>query len=194
MPWRRKVLIALALMMVGFNHICARLVDFSFLGLNDSMTIGLVQNADDLRSYGAVVTTRFSPGFMFRIEAAGLTMRSSVDDGTGSRYDELIGEAGWSRTFSFSVKGYDAGYDLWAMAGVSLAGNLGFQTIQNTWHEMNSIPEVFLPYCRGASIESLPEGLSGTVTEYTVPGSLVLQSLVRPYHRAADRLFNGLRL
>ncbi len=171
MPRRISVLVSLALLLVGFNHISARLVDFSFLGLNDSMTVGLVQNADDLRSYGAVVTARFSPGYMFRIEAAGLTMRSSVDDGTGSRYDELVGEAGWFHTFSFAIEGYDVGYDLYALAGVFLGGNLGFQTIQNTWHEMNSIPEVFLPYCRGDSISLYPRVSQGQSlsTRFPVP-------------------------
>lgn len=156
MPKRYRILISLALVLCCANPVSARLFDFSFIGLNDAMTVGLVQNADDLRSYGAVVTTHFSPGITARIEAAGLTMRSSVTDSSGSRYDELIVETGWTHTFSFPGESYDMTYELSALLGLTLAGNLGFQFIQNTWHEMNGIPLVSLPYCQDESIGLYP--------------------------------------
>lgn len=156
MPKRYRILLLLALLLYCGSLAFARLLDFSFIGLNDAMTVGLVQNADDLRSYGAVLTTRFSPGLTARVEAAGLTMRSSVTDSSGSRYDELIVETGWTHTLSFPGKSYDMTYELSALLGLTLAGNLGFQTIQNTWHEMNGIPLVFLPYCQDDSIGLYP--------------------------------------
>jgi len=156
MPKRYRILLFLALLLCCGNIVFARLLDFSFIGLNDAMTVGLVQNADDLRSYGAVLTTRFSSDLTTRLEAAGLTMRSSVTESSGSRYDELVVEAGLAHTFSFPGESYDMTYELSALLGLTLAGNLGFQTIQNTWHEMNGIPLVLLPYCQGEAVSLYP--------------------------------------
>ncbi len=150
----------------------SRLLDLSFIALNDAMTVGIAQNEDDLRSYGALLSAQFTSGIYAKVETAGLTMRESLVPDEGSRYDELLIDAGYSHTFTLDKKVIDIDYTLSGSAGLVLAGNLGFQTVQNTWHEFANIPQVFLPYSQGDDLSVYPRFLQSQLVtgSFDVPG------------------------
>ncbi len=122
-------------------------LDLSFIGFNDAMTVGIAQNADDLRSYGALFSFRFESGLVGQVDVAALTARNSLIEEGGQRYDEMTLFTGYLHTFHIPRNRFRFEYSVIAGGGGVLAGNLGLQSVQNFWHDMNGIPLVILPYC-----------------------------------------------
>ncbi len=118
----------------------------SSLMYNDSVTLGLTDNPDDLRSYGMEVLFSHASGWDFYTSIFGLTFRArDAAEGSG-RYDELILQAGRLFHFDFGFPGTRILVDVTPFAGITLMGNFGLDWAQNFVHDVFSIEPVVLEY------------------------------------------------
>jgi hypothetical protein len=117
----------------------------SSLVFNDSVTLGLSDNPDDLRSYGMQILFHHESGWEVYSSIFGLTFRDRESQ-EGKRYDEFILQGG--RLFHFHIGDGepDMMIDLAPYVGVTMAGNLGLDHAQNLVHEVLDITLVDLPY------------------------------------------------
>lgn len=115
---------------------------------NDSVTLGLTDNPDDLRSYGMEVMYSHTSGWDMYGSLFGMTFRSRNDDteSESGRYDELILRGG--RLFHFDLGSSETKIlvDVTPFAGVTLMGNFGLDAVQNFVHDVFSIELVDLEY------------------------------------------------
>ena len=116
---------------------------------NDSVTLGLSDNPDDLRSYGMQVLFHHETGWEFYTSIFGLTFRDRVSL-EGKLYDEFTFHG--RRLFHFHLGDGDPDMmvDLAPYAGMTMAGNLGLDRAQNFVHEVLDITPVDLPYENGS--------------------------------------------
>lgn len=122
-----------------------QITSFSSMIFNDSITLGLSENSDDLRSYGMELAFHHESNWLGELSVSGLTQRNAFDD-TSGRYDEVFLQAG--RLFHFPVgKGEpEMAVRVVPFAGLVFAGNMGFDFVQNLVHVSLDIEEVDLPY------------------------------------------------
>ena len=114
---------------------------------NDSVTLGLSDNPDDLRSFGMESMYRHRSGWEFSTSIFALTYRDrSEDEDESGRYDELFLQGGKLFHFHFSDKDPHMRVDLTPFFGLSLMGNLGLEDVQNLVHRIFSIESVHLEY------------------------------------------------
>ncbi|PKL27539.1 MAG: hypothetical protein CVV46_11265 [Spirochaetae bacterium HGW-Spirochaetae-2] len=122
-----------------------QVTSFTSIMFNDSITLGLSENSDDLRSYGMEFAFHHESNWLGELSVSGLTQRNAFDD-TSGRYDEVILQAG--RLFHFHVGKGDPemAVQVIPFAGLVFAGNMGFDLAQNLVHASLDIEEVDLPY------------------------------------------------
>ncbi len=124
----------------------------SSLVYNDSVTMGLAENQDDLRSFGAEFSYMHGSGWFGRLEVSGITQRNRASE-AGSRYDEMVIAVGTTFHFRFGDAAPRMSLSLRPLAGIVLAGRMGFEGVQNLIHDTFGIERVFLSYERaGISI------------------------------------------
>lgn len=119
---------------------------FSTLMYNDSLTLGLAENQDDLRSFGMDFQYLDRSSWFGRSMLSGVTWRSRGVEETGSRYDELVVEGGYSFHFHLNDQMPAISIVVSPVFGVVLAGNMGFEAVQNLVHDSFLIEELALPY------------------------------------------------
>lgn len=110
--------------------------------LNDYFNGGWAVNIDDYRSFGFGLKYDIPLNLRLSLEYYGLTNREGAAQGSGTRTDELF--CAVQRTFR-----YRATYqklELIPELGIVLAGDLGMQRVQNSWHRLMKIPEVTMQY------------------------------------------------
>ena len=122
-----------------------QVTSYTAMMFNDSITLGLSENSDDLRSYGMEFAFHHRSNWLGELSVSGLTQRDALDS-TGGRYDELILQAG--RLFHFHVGAGEPemAIQVVPLVGLVLAGNMGFDVVQNLVHVSLDIDEVVLPY------------------------------------------------
>jgi hypothetical protein len=114
---------------------------------NDSVTLGLSDNPDDLRSFGMESSYHHHSGWELSTSMFGLTYRDrSEDEDDSGRYDELFLQGGKLFHFHVSDKDPQIQVDLTPFLGVSFIGNLGLEDVQNLVHRIFSIEPVYLDY------------------------------------------------
>lgn len=152
--------------------------NLSFIVKNDSATLGVSENPDDLRSYGSSFSISYHDGWSGSFQIHGLTNRSAGPSSEG-RYDELEVISGHafkvlerSRNNAFSLT-------LQPSLGILLSGNLGLESVQNFWHEVITVPAVELKYDAGGELLLAPR--------FSLTGSL-LYSERAPWFDSTDIL------
>lgn len=124
---------------------------------NDSFTMGIAENYDDLRSYGFNFSIETSSHLNANIALSGITLRNNQHPTMGSRVDEIYVSVDKRFPFFYS-QNYTNILSLFTLqGGLFLVGNLGFEGIQNRWHDMIGVAEVHLPYCMGGSVSLYPQ-------------------------------------
>jgi hypothetical protein len=112
---------------------------------NDSATLGLFENPDDLRSFGTEVSFSYLLGWFGTARISGLTNRYAQPD-EGGRYDELEFFSGYSfRLFRFLLPSRFSLFLEPAFGGV-VSGDMGLDFVQNTWHSLIDVPSLELLY------------------------------------------------
>ncbi|PKL13693.1 MAG: hypothetical protein CVV52_04865 [Spirochaetae bacterium HGW-Spirochaetae-8] len=153
--------------------------NLSFIVKNDSTTLGLSENPDDLRSYGTSISFSYYNGWFGDAQITGLTNRS-VGPSAEGRYDELDVSAGYAfrvmecspnNAFSFSIE---------PSLGLMVSGYLGLESVQNLWHNVITVPTVELQYDAGGTLIFAPR--------FSLTGSL-LYSERAPWFDSTDILF-----
>ena len=137
--------------------------NLSFIVKNDSTTLGLSENPDDLRSYGTSVSISYYNGWFGSAQITGLTNRSAGPAAEG-RYDELDVFAGHafrvlerSPTNAFSIT-------IEPSLGLMVSGFLGLESVQNLWHNVITVPTVDLQYDAGGELVFAPRfSLTGSL-------------------------------
>jgi hypothetical protein len=109
---------------------------------NDLFNASWAVNTDDYRSFGFGGNYALRYHWNVTAEYYGLTCREGAKQGKGNRADELSINA--SRRFRYLAP-YQR-LDLIPEAGILLAGDIGSQYIQNSWHRFNKLPEVDMTY------------------------------------------------
>lgn len=117
----------------------------STLMFNDSVTLGLSDNPDDLRSYGMQLSFHHESGWELYSSIFGLTYRDRFDQ-TGGRYDEFIIQGGRLFHFHLGDGVPQMMFDLAPYVGLTLFGKLGLDVVQNFVHESLDINPVHLDY------------------------------------------------
>jgi len=110
--------------------------------LNDNLTLGLSENRDDLRSYGISFQYNQNQKWFLNLEASGITKRIEP---TG-RYDEIVFNGGYNFDFFFTKGKLPLTIRLTPSAGFLVAGNLGFQDVQNKVHDTFNLGDLILHY------------------------------------------------
>ncbi len=153
----KKVISIFLILLCCTIPIFSHLTSLSLSTYNDAFTMGIGENYDDLRSYGFFFTLETDSLFNINIALAGITSRNNSNPSLGSRIDEI--EIVGSKEFVFYVSRTNnqiVSY-LNLQGGFFLVGNLGFESIQNIWHRMTGVNEVYLPYCGDGIKEVYPE-------------------------------------
>ena len=119
---------------------------YSALVYNDSLTLGLAENQDDLRSFGMEFDFVHESGWFGRSSVSGVTWRSRGEDVVGSRYDELVIEGGHRFHFHPGHRLSHLTINISPLFGLVFSGNMGYEAIQNFVHGSLSIEELSLPY------------------------------------------------
>lgn len=143
--YRRFWLLLLVLCTCALLAAGHRESSISVLMYNDSLTLGLSENQDDLRSYGTRFLFSHSSGWYGRLDMSGLTHRTRNEE-TGSRYDEVVVLGGKIFHFPVSETVPRMTFQLSPHIGLLLAGDMQFETMQNLVHFVLDIDEVELPY------------------------------------------------
>ncbi len=105
---------------------------------NDWYTMGLGDNLDDGLSFGAHLMVALEDKVFFKVDALGFTDRI----GTSYRYDQIN-----INLYSPLVFGWRSlSYTITPLVGLSLAGDFGFEEIQNSVHQALNRPTLALPY------------------------------------------------
>lgn len=152
LPYRyrqRVLLILLFICVVGVVSAGHRPTGITALMFNDSVTLGLFDNPDDLRSYGMQFSFRHKSGWAVDSSLFGLTFRER-EGVSGGRYDEFLIQG--RRTFDFHFGNMEESKMMLSLSpfvGIMLAGNLGLEKIQNFVHGVLDINELDLPYESG---------------------------------------------
>jgi hypothetical protein len=115
---------------------------FSFYTSNDFFNGSWSVNTDDYLSFGFGALAQYRSGWQFWSDYNGITDRCGGPDSSGTRIDELRVSVG--KTLQYRAR-YQI-LDVTPEAGLTLSGNLGSQSIQNSWHRTNRLPEVVLGY------------------------------------------------
>ncbi|MFW5484988.1 MAG: hypothetical protein ACOCJN_02385 [Spirochaetaceae bacterium JB067] len=149
---KRLLPIFLILLMFSLSSVFSYPVSLALDMLNDGISFGIGDNPDDLRSYGASVSIETPSKWIGNIELTGFTLRNNEDSSLGRRFDEILVSGGKEFSLSTRLLPNILIYTASIQGGVALAGNLGFSTVQNVWHEMNGIETVHLAYCSGGNI------------------------------------------
>ena len=131
---------------------------------NDSATLGLFENPDDLRSYGTEVSFSYREGWFGTARISGLTNRNA-QPGEGGRYDELEFFTGYSFRLFRSLLPERFSLFLQPAFGGVVSGDMGLDYIQNMWHLFIDVPSLELPYDDG--------GLFFVYPRFSLTGSLV---------------------
>lgn len=137
----RKIITLILVLAISIMNL--RAYELDLLMGNDNVTYGLANNNDDGLSFGSKLS--LSLGFHdLGLELKGITNRGyTIDDVLyQGRYDELI----FSYDYDFIIDFGRNSLILSPKARVSLIGDLGFDWIQNTYHELIGKKEVDLPY------------------------------------------------
>lgn len=106
---------------------------------NDWYTMGLGYNQDDGHSFGGYTAVTFSNNLVLNAEAKAFTDRIE----SNLRHDEIQISASYPFLFPVSKR---IGISVVGSAGMLLAGNLGMQNIQNSFHSLISRDHVNLVY------------------------------------------------
>lgn len=105
---------------------------------NDWYTLGLGNNLDDGLSFGGHIWATTENDFAIRLDLLGYTDRLDSQ----LRYDELNLTASYPITFDASP----LTFLLIPQTGFTLEGNLGFESIQNSYHRLVDRDQVHLTY------------------------------------------------
>lgn len=135
-----------------FSHISS----ISVGTLNDAFTFGIAENYDDLRSYGFISTLETSSHWKSTILLSGITFRNNAHPSSGSRVDEIYLNVGKELPLYFVLNRTNFITAVTLSGGLYIVGDLGFSIIQNRWHEMTHIQELYLPYCNENSVSIYP--------------------------------------
>ena len=138
--------------------------NLSFIVKNDSATLGVSENPDDLRSYGSTFSFSYHDSWFGSVQLHGLTNRSAGPS-TDGRYDELevfsghtfrLFEGAPTNAFTFTLE---------PSVGMLLSGYLGLESVQNFWHEVITVPAVELQYDAGGELLFAPRfSLNGSLS------------------------------
>lgn len=154
------------------------LSSISTMILNDSVTFGLSENQDDLRSFGMETTLSHYSGWFAQLLMSGITFRGDP----GSRFDEIILQGG--RTFHIHLKEEHPtmSWSITPIAGLVFAGNWGLDFIQNNVHKILKIDQVFGLYEDGGARDISPVAGMRQTFEYSEP---------TPWFKVSDLLFSA---
>ncbi|MHC1691795.1 MAG: hypothetical protein AB9828_02050 [Sphaerochaetaceae bacterium] len=149
----RRVLLALFGMIFSIPVLfCSAYPDtLQVIVKNDSVTFGVSENPDDLRSYGAQLVISYQQGWFGYTQIDGLTNRSALFGNEG-RYDE------WNTVLGYSFRLFTQSLPkrfTWSVAprlGLVFSGNLGLDGIQRFWHDLRDIPYPELLYDDGGKV------------------------------------------
>ncbi len=112
---------------------------------NDSVTLGLYDNPDDLRSYGMEFSFLDKHGWEISSSIFGMTLRDRQEY-VGGRYDEFIVQGGRLFNFSIGTGEPEMLVELMPFGGIVAYGNLGLDSVQNFVHKFLDIQLVDLLY------------------------------------------------
>ena len=124
---------------------------------NDAFTFGIAENYDDLRSYGFSSSIDTSSGWKSKISLSGITFRNNSQPSSGSRLDEIDVFVGKEFPLFFNHNNINFVTYITLLGGIYVVGDLGFESVQNRWHQMIGVREVNLPYCNQASVSLYPQ-------------------------------------
>lgn len=141
----------MCLLMCAFPALYAghQSTSLSALMYNDSITLGLSDNPDDLRSYGSEISFSHSSGWDVYSSLFGITYRDRGDDPSdedGGRYDEFLLQGGYQFHFDISENDPEMILNITPFAGITFVGNLRLDVVQNFVHDFFSIERVSLDY------------------------------------------------
>lgn len=138
---RRKTITLILVLAMSIMDLAA--YDLEILIGNDNVTYGLANNNDDGLSFGSKVSLSLGSHDL-SLELKGITNRGyTIDDILyQGRYDEMI----FSYGYDFILESERNSLILSPQFRLSLIGDLGFDWIQNTYHDLIEKKEVNLPY------------------------------------------------
>jgi hypothetical protein len=136
------VLLFVTNLLAGDSVSAAKEAAFTFYTANDLFNGSWSVNTDDYLTFGIGSLAQYRSVWRFYADYNGITDRRGGPDSSGTRIDELRVSAG--RIFQYRSR-YQV-LDVMPELGITLAGDLGCQSVQNAWHRNNHIPEVVLAY------------------------------------------------
>jgi hypothetical protein len=146
---RQFCLILILILVLGCSPVpsvaVSSLDNLSFIVKNDSTTLGVSENPDDLRSYGGGFSLSYNNGWFASSQVTGLTNRSAGPFAEG-RYDELEVFFGQAFTVLESSPTNAFSFTLEPSIGMVVSGYLGLESVQNLWHNVIEVPIVELRY------------------------------------------------
>ncbi len=164
--WKRQVCILCMLLFVWVIPAAADTLEhLSLQVLNDSFSLAVTENPDDLRSFGILGSLAFRDSWEAAVKLSGLTNRFGYQSPPG-RLDELILRAGYSFRF-----GSNPLVLIIPRAGIILTGNLGCAWMQNTLHAAVEYEPIDPPYDREGRIRVYPKTGFFAQGEYRIPAS-----------------------
>lgn len=119
--------------------------NLAFIVKNDSATLGVSENPDDLRSYGSAFFFACNNGWFGKVQLSGMTNRSAGPTVDG-RYDELELFSGYTFRLSEDSPINAVSFTLEPSIGMLLSGHLGLESVQNFWHNVIDVPTIELQY------------------------------------------------
>lgn len=105
---------------------------------NDWYTMGLGDNLDDGLSFGGHLGIAVDDTIFLKADALGFTDKSD----TSHRYDQI--NINLTSPISVGLSSFTVRFT--PLVGVSLAGNFGFEELQNRVHDSLERPRVYLSY------------------------------------------------
>lgn len=145
---------------------------------NDSITFGLGENKDDLRSFGMELVYSHGSGWFVQSLMSGITLRGEP----GSRFDEIIFQGGYSFHFHLRNESPAMSGDITPLAGFVFAGNWGLEFFQNNVHKILQIDQVDEPYEGNGAREISPLMGMKLTFEYSEP---------TPWFEVSDLVFSA---
>ena len=177
---KRGVIFACVLLCLGMPLFARhKLSSLSTTIYNDSVSFGLGENQDDLRSYGTGISYVHSSGWTAGLLISGITLRNSPGM-DGGRFDEIILRGGYNFHFHLNHDIPTMSWTITPVAGMVLAGDFGLDYYQNTVHKILNINPLHEPYEDNGARRVLPLMGIRQVFEYAEPS---------PWLTVSDLLF-----
>lgn len=153
---KRIQLLSLFLLLLSMTPLGAVSITHLHMGLgNDWYTMGLGDNLDDGLSFGGHLMVTAKDIASIKVDALGFTDRLRTE----RRYDQV--NINVYTPFSFTADPFIFIYT--PLIGVSVEGNLGFDTIQNGLHERIDRPKLTLDYDKQESTAHLNLGSTAQI-------------------------------